>query len=106
MNIEELKLVLETVATVTDDAKTVAIWYFVLTYGASFVIRLSALIGILYSIITIVRYLVSADQWAKIGVKLTHAWGGYGASTYSDPDDPSCLKAVDYCLAAAKEHKK
>lgn len=106
MNIEELKLVLETVATVTDDAKTVAIWYFVLNYGASFVITMSALIGILYSAITIVRYLVSTNEWAKIGVKLTHAWGGYGISTYSDHNDQSCLKAVDYCLAAAKEHKK
>ncbi len=106
MNIEELKLVLETVATVTDDAKTVAIWYFVLNYGTSFVLSLSALIGLLYSIITVVRYLVNTNEWAKIGVKLTRAWGGYGSSTYSDHTGLSCLKAIDDCLAASKEHKK
>jgi hypothetical protein len=25
---------------------------------------------------------------------------------YAEPNDQSCIKAVDYCLAAAKEHKK
>lgn len=36
MDIEQLKLVLETVKGITDDATSVAIWYFVLTYGLSF----------------------------------------------------------------------
>ena len=36
MDIEELKLVLETVQGIANDATSVAIWYFVLTYGLSF----------------------------------------------------------------------
>jgi len=36
MDIEQLKLVLETVKGITNDATSVAIWYFVLTYGLSF----------------------------------------------------------------------
>lgn len=106
MNIEELKLVLETVATVTDDAKSVAIWYFIFNYGTSFILSLSSLIGILWTIITVVRYLAANNEWAKTGAKLVHSWGGYSASTYSCPDDPTCLKAVEDCLAAAKERKK
>ncbi len=107
MNIEELKLVLETVATVTDDAKTVAIWYFVLNYGASFVLSLSALIGILYSIITVVRYLVHTNEWAQIGMKVAREWGAQSArSTYHSPNSYDNSPAIDKCLAASKEHKK
>jgi hypothetical protein len=36
MDIEELKLVLETVQGIANGATSVAIWYFVLTYGLSF----------------------------------------------------------------------
>lgn len=106
MNIEELKLVLETVASVTDDAKSVAIWYIVLNYGASFVLHLTALVGLIGAAITITRYIVSCNEWAKIGARLSHAWGGYSASAYSNPNERETVNAIDRCIAASKEHKK
>lgn len=106
MNIEELKLVLETVATVTDDAKSIVIWYFVFNYGASFILSLTGMIGVGWLVVTLTRSSLSTNEWAKIGVKVIHSWGGYSTSTYSDHDDSSCLKALDDCLAAAKGIKK
>ena len=106
MNIEELKLVLETVATVTDDAKSVAIWYILLNYGATFVLQMTVALGFGYLVWVITRSILATNEWAKIGVKLVHSWGGYGTSTYSDPTDRSCVKAIDDCLVASKEHKK
>ncbi len=106
MNIEELKLVLETVATVTDDAKSVAIWYFVFNYGASFVLKLTGMVGLGYLVWIVTKAILSTNEWAKIGVKLAYSWGHYSSSTYSDPNDRTCLRAIDDCLAAAKEHNK
>jgi hypothetical protein len=106
MNIEELKLVLETVATVTDDAKSVAIWYIVLNFGGGFILQLSMLIGVLFTIVRVVRYIVSANEWAKIGAKLSNAWGGYSSSVFSSPDDRSVVDAIGKCITASKECKK
>lgn len=106
MNIEELKLVLETVASVTDDAKSVAIWYFVFNYGANFILSLVGLIGTGWLAWVITRAILFTNEWAKTGVKIVHSWGGYGTSTYSDITDPSCMKAIDACLLASKERKK
>ena len=55
MDIEQLKLILETIKGITDDATTVAIWYFVLYYGLSFIsklICLGAIFGVVYIIAT------------------------------------------------------
>jgi hypothetical protein len=106
MNIEELKLVLDTVATVTDDAKSVAIWYFVFNYGASFILKLVGMVVFVWLAWTITRAVLSTNEWAKIGVKVIHSWGGYGSSTYSDPNDSSCTRAMDDCLTAAKDRNK
>lgn len=73
MNIEELKLVLETVSAVTDDAKSVAIWYFVFNYGASFVLTLC---GFGWLVWVIIRAILSTNKWAELGLKITREWGG------------------------------
>jgi hypothetical protein len=104
MNIEELKLVLETVAAVTDDAKSVAIWYFVFNYGASFIITLVGMAGFGWLVWVITRAILSTNEWAQVGVKLAREWGS--SSTYYSPNDYDNIPAIDKCLMAAKEHKK
>jgi 3-methyladenine DNA glycosylase/8-oxoguanine DNA glycosylase len=107
MNIEELKLVLETVATVTDDAKSVAIWYFVFNYGASFVLTLVGMVGFGWLVWVITRAILSTNEWAQIGVRIAREWGAQSArSTYHSPNSYDNLPAIDKCLAAAKEQKK
>lgn len=107
MNIEELKLVLETVATVTDDAKSVAIWYFVFNYGASFVITLAGMLGFVSIVWIVTRAILSTNEWAQVGLKLAREWGAQSArSTYHSPNDYDNVPAIDKCLMAAKEHKK
>ena len=107
MNIEELKLVLETVATVTDNAKSVAIWYFVFNYGASFVLHLVGMAGFVWLVWVITRAILSTNEWAQLGFKIAREWGAQSArSTYHSPDSYDNLPAIDKCLAAAKEHKK
>jgi len=84
MNIEELKLVLATVATVTDDAKTVAVWYIVASYGVP--LLSNCLVGLaLYGVVKmIVDAFVATTDWAVHGKNVARAWGGEGSDyTYS-----------------------
>jgi hypothetical protein len=107
MNIEELKLVLETVATVTDDAKSVAIWYFVFNYGASFILSLVGMICFGWAVWIITRAILSNNEWAQVGLKVAREWGAGSARTcYHSPNDYDNLPAIDKCLAAAREQKK
>lgn len=105
MNIEELKLVLETVATVTDDAKSVAIWYFVFNYGAAFVLTLVGMIGFGWLVWAITKANLSTNKWAEVGLKITRAWGGSSALLCYSPDKHDNIPAIDKCLAAAKEKR-
>ena len=106
MNIEELKLVLETVATVTDDAKSVAMWYFVFNYGTSFILSFTALLGLCWIVWTITKAILSTNKWADLGMKATRAWGGQSISPYHDPETYGNVQALEKCFEAAKEHKK
>jgi hypothetical protein len=107
MNIEELKLVLETVATVTDDAKSVAIWYFVFNYGASFIITLAGMACFVWIVWIVTKTILSTNEWAQVGLKVAREWGAQSArSSYHSPNDYDNIPAIDKCLMAAKEHKK
>ena len=101
MNIEELKLVLATVATVTDDAKTVAIWYIVASYGLPFIAN--CLIG--FAIYGVARMLFSAvassSEWSQHGRNVAKAWGGEGSVYSYDRDSIWIARAIN----ASKERK-
>jgi hypothetical protein len=101
MNIEELKLVLDTVAAVTDDAKTVAIWYIVASYGLPFIAN--CLVGLIfYGVVRlIVGAFASSNEWAQHGKNVARAFGGEG-SDYSYERDS---KLIDKAIAKAKETK-
>lgn len=107
MNIEELKLVLETVAAVTDDAKTVAIWYFVFNYGASFILKLVGVVCFVWVIWFVTRAILSTNEWAQLGLRLAREWGAQSArSIYHSSTNYDNIPAIDKCFMAAKEYKK
>lgn len=93
MNIEELKLVLATVATVTDDAKTVAIWYIVASYGLPFIAN--CLIGLVFYAVArlIVHAIAATNEWSQHGKSVAKAWGGEG-SDYSYERDSRYITAA------------
>ena len=101
MNIEELKLVLATVATVTDDAKTVAIWYIVASYGLPFIAN--CLVGL--AIYNVARLIVGAitatNEWVQHGRNVAKAWGGEGSVYSYDRDNIWIARAIN----ASKERK-
>lgn len=101
MNIEELKLVLATVATVTDDAKTVAIWYIFASYGLPFIEN--CLVGLaLYGIARlIVGAIAASGEWTQHGKNVARAWGGEGSVYSYERDSMYISKAIK----AAKEPK-
>jgi hypothetical protein len=102
MNIEELKLVLATVATVTDDAKTVAIWYIVASYGLPFLINCVVCV-VVYGIARLaVNAVTATNEWSQHGKNITRAWGGEG-STYSYGYD---LVWINKAIKAGTEARK
>ena len=105
MNIEELKLVLETVAAVTDDAKSVAIWYFVFNYGVSFVLNLSCLAFVAWLANLITKSILTANTWAETGRRIASAWGAPYVTPYSNPNDYDVRGSLDKCIQASKEMK-
>lgn len=101
MNVDELKLVLETVAAVSGDAKTVAIWYFAAKYGFA-LLNVLAIGGAIYATVRIiVKAITSADEWGKFGRAAAKAWGGEG-DVYSCSRDTKYLNAI---IKAAPEKK-
>lgn len=101
MDINELKLVLETVAAVSGDAKAVAIWYFAAKYGFAL---LNGLVigGAIYAVVQIIaKTIASSDEWGKFGRSAAKAWGGEG-DTYSYNRDAKYLNAI---IKAAPEKK-
>lgn len=103
MKIEELKLVLETVASVTDDAKTVAIWWFIANYGASFLLSLGGMV-LAYAVVRmIIKAITGTNEWANYGRTIAKAWGGEG-DVYSYNRDRKYLDAA-LKAAALREQK-
>ena len=102
MNIEELKLVLSTVATVSDDAKSVAIWWFVANYGVSVLNNLFILIGLYVIVRVIARSFMGVSEWTRHGMACAKAWGGEG-DEYSYNRDRQYINAI---VKAAPEKAK
>jgi len=61
MDIEQLKLVLETVKGITDDATSVAIWYMVLHYGGAILSNLLVIGGLLTGVYLVVKGFVTCN---------------------------------------------
>ena len=68
MDLEQLKLILETVKGITDDATSVAIWYFVLSIGLKFLAQLvcwAGIFGSIYMIATVFKSNNDDEVWLR-----------------------------------------
>lgn len=98
MNIEELKLILETVNSVAGDTKTVLIWWFVLDFS-KYLLGAGTAIGILW---VVMKFITGMHEWSALGKSMSRAWGGDGGSWVYRADEI----AADKAIRAAKEQTK
>lgn len=103
MNIEELKLVLSAVETVSGDAKTVAVWYFVANYGVSLMQTLIIIAGLVLLVRVISKAFINASEWANLGRAVSKAWGGDGEEYIYTADKRAMQRAVQ---CAPQQEKK
>lgn len=92
---EELKLILETIKTISGDASTVAIWWVVLHYGVGILKVLAtagAVVGVVY---LVVRGFISTSDWANAGKSVSRAYGGSEATFgFYEKDAAAIAKAI------------
>lgn len=91
---EELKLVLETIKTISGDASHVAIWWVILHYTIGLLKTLalcSAVVGIVY---LIVKGVSSTSDWASAGKSVAQAHGGNAGYFYEKSDQTAIQKAI------------
>lgn len=93
MNIEELKLVLSTVSAVSDDAKHVAVWWFIANYGMSLLNNVAIIVGVYCIARLITGAITGTVEWANYGKACAKAWGGEG-DTYSYHRDRKYINAI------------
>lgn len=62
MNIEELKLVLETIRTLSGDASTAAYWYFGLQFAKDIIILFTLVGGFLWIVRKVIQFTVGRDE--------------------------------------------
>lgn len=99
MNIEELKLILETINSVSQDASTAAIWWMALHYGSmvlGWILFASTVFGVVYAV---TRLITSQSEWSQFGKQVSKAYGGNGGSYVYDSDE----KAIADAIAKAKQ---
>lgn len=103
MNIEELKLVIDTLKTVSGDASSAASVWIYLHYSTEIlkgVFATVAIIGVALVIAKTVNKSLSATQstndWADAGRDVARAWGGDNYSRHSlyCKDDQAIAKAI------------
>ena len=98
MNIEELKLILETVNSVAGDTKTVLIWWFVLDFS-KYLLGAGTAIGIFW---VVMKFTTSMHDWATLGRQVARAWGGDGGSWLYRVDQIAVTKAIHAAKGQAK----
>ena len=101
MDIEQLKLVLETIKTITNDASTLAIWYFVLHYGITFLCNLltvGTILGVVYLVAT--AFKSSNDDTALIK-ELANDFSIYPRGWVDDSDRRAIRKSIAELKAKA-----
>ena len=98
MNIEELKLILDTVNSVAGDTKTVLIWWFVLDFS-KYLLGAGTAIGIPW---VVMKFITGMNDWAALGRQVACAWGGDGGNWLYRSDQIAASKAI----RAAQEQTK
>lgn len=102
MNTDELKMVLDLVATVSGDAKSVAIWYFIAKYGINLFANLIIAFCVIWVVKIVAGSFTRASEWAEYGRSVARTWGGHGGEYIYDTDKIAIHKSIK----AAPEMKK
>jgi hypothetical protein len=105
MNPEELKLILDTISTVSGNAGTAAIWWMALHYGSE-VVKVALVAG---GFIAVSRLIINAvtwtSEWARLGREVARAWGPH-CSPISGLVSSTDRAAIRKAVAAAQEARK
>lgn len=91
---EELKLVLETIKTISGDASTVAIWWVVLHYVIGFLEVMAICGSMVGGIYIIARACQNANEWAESARTISKAFGGRGGYMRFNEDEKAFEKAI------------
>lgn len=86
MNIEELKLVLQTVQGIGGDARSAAIWWMALHYGTETIKYLSLMGTLLGAVYGIRRVLVGDAEWRVLAQGILAAYGHRDSASYVTAD--------------------
>ena len=103
MSAEELKMILDAIASVSGNASNAAIWWMALHYGTQVIGHLLAAVSGTAIVISVARTLAGASEWARLGQQVAGAWGAaspFGRVMNDDRD------AIGRAIAAAKEERK
>ena len=95
MNIEELKLILETINSVSHDASTAAIWWMALHYGSmvfGWILFASTVFGVVY---TVAGLIISNSEWGQLGRQVSKAYGGNGGTYVYGSDEKAIADAIE-----------
>lgn len=95
MDIEQLKLVLELVKGVADDAASVAIWYIVLSYGLNFLSHLVLWAGIIATVYTIASAFKSSKDDSAFVLELRDKYVPDGYSRVDSTDRRKIRQALE-----------
>jgi hypothetical protein len=94
MNIEELKLVLSTINQVSSDASNAAIVWMGLHYGLDFLETVGITLAIAWTVVTGIRSVAAASEWAEIGRRVVRSHGGRGGYMVFDEDHKAAERAM------------
>mgnify|MGYP003544218407 CR=1 FL=1 len=84
MNIEELKLILDTIGQIADGATTAALVWMALHYLTPLIATALVVGGIAACVIYVVRLLIGMNEWAELGKAVSRAGGAdTSSSVYS-----------------------
>jgi hypothetical protein len=104
MNIEELKLILETISGVADGATDMVLWWIVLHYGGSLLVHLAWIVLLGCIAFGGLRFIASMSDWIAAGREVAEAGGAPNANF--GPMNRSDREAIKRVLNAFRQLKE
>lgn len=90
MNIEEMKLIIDAIKSLSGDATTALIWWMVFD-----LVKLTLMSSVVVAIVWLIsKGIGSMSEWADAGKQVARAYGGEGSSYFYKTDRVAMDKAV------------
>lgn len=100
MNIDELKIIIDLVREVSNDATSIAVWWIAGQYAFS-LLKTLIICGTIFIALRFVAQVISANmQWAEAARAVARVYGGEGGNVFYGTDQQALRKAA---LAGLKE---